>query len=388
MAENKGLDILDYLVIVVKWKKLLLTMAISIAVVSYLAIFIFVPNEFAASATIVPSEDNSLGGLSALMKNVSSLPLGLGGAKKTTEMDLYTTIVMSRSTCEGLLDEFRLDTLYHFENREEAWKGVRKMVTVDVTAENAYVIEVRARSPQLAADMTNTLVRRINEKIIELNVGKSKENRLFLEQRSVEIRDHLKKAEDSLKWYQSTQGVIEAKEQVKATLSALIDLESQLAVKEVELALVKKVYGEESPQFANAQVSVREFTSKLDGLKKGKDPTALLLAIDKIPVKALNYFRLFREVEISNKLLEFIIPLYEQAKFEEKKQTPILQVIDEAVPPIKRAYPKRVLMTAIITGSTIMVTLVCLIGIEVFGRSTNPRIVFIRQELFRFRERR
>jgi len=387
MAQNNGLDVLDYLVIIAKRRTLLLTIAATVAVVSYLVIFLFVPNEYRSSATIVPAEDNSLGGLTALMKNMSSLPLGLGGAKKTTEMDLYTTILMSRSSIEHLIEEFRLDTLYRWKNREDAVKDVRELITVDITKENAFVIEVRGRSPKLAADMTNALVRHINEKVIELNVGKSRENRVFLEQRSAEIRADLKRSEDSLKWYQSTQGVIEAREQVKATLTALTELESQLAVKQVEFALVKKVYGEDSPQYANARVSIDEFTAKLNELKKGKDPNSLLLAVDKIPAKALNYYRLYREVEIGNKLLEFIIPLYEQAKFEEKKETPILQVIDAAVPPIKRAYPKRVLTSVIISVSVTMVVLFYLIGREVLGRSTNPRVLVIRRELFGLRKR-
>jgi tyrosine-protein kinase Etk/Wzc len=388
MAENKGVEFLDAVVMVVRWKKLLLTMLVAVFVLSYLAVYFLIPSEYTATATIVPSEDNSLGGLSVLMKNFSSLPMGLGGSKKSSELDLYTTIVKSRMTCEYLLDEFRLDTLYRFENREEACKDIRKLVNVDITTENAYVIEVRARAPVLAAAMTNALVKRINEKIIDLNVAKSRENRLFLEQRTNEIRRDLRKAEDSLKWYQSTQGVYEAKEQVKATLSALTELESQLAIKEVEFALVRKVYGEDSPQFSNAQVSVQEFTSKLNELKQGKDPSSLLLAIDKIPAKALNYFRLYREVEIGNKLLEFIIPLYEQAKFEEMKETPILQVIDPAVAPIKRSYPKRTLLAGLITLAALTATLCTLILRDVISLSSNPRLVFIRQEMFKLWERR
>jgi tyrosine-protein kinase Etk/Wzc len=387
MAQNSGLDILDYLVLAAKRKRLLLAVAGTVALLSYVTILVFVPNEYRASATIVPTEDNSLGSLSALMKSVSSLPLGLGGAKKTTEMDLYTTIVKSRSTIESLIQEFHLDTLYHWKSMEDAVKEVRDLIEVDVTTENAYVINVRSRTPRLAADLTNAVVRRINDKIIELNVAKSRENRIFLEQRTREIRADVRAAEDSLKWYQSTQGIYEAKEQVKATLAALTELEGQLAVRQVEFALVRKIYGEDSPQFSNAQVSVNEFAAKLMDLKKGKDPSALLLAIDKIPAKALNYFRLYREVEIGNKLLEFIIPLYEQAKFEEKKQTPILQIIDEAVPPIKRAYPKRLLMSLIITVAAVLATLLYLIGRELFAQSTNPRVIFIRRELFSFRKR-
>jgi capsule polysaccharide export protein KpsE/RkpR len=387
MAEDRGLDILDYLLFVVRWKKLLLSLGLAVAVLTYLGVYVLIPEEFEATATIVPAEDTSLGALSALMRNFSSLPMGLGGAKKTTEMDRYTTIIMSRSTVEGMIDHFRLDTLYRFENREAAVKTVRKMITTTITMENAYELKVRARRPQLAADLTNYLVRRVNDKIVELNVGKSHDNRLFLEQRYAEIRQDLQRAEDSLKVFQQKYGVFEAKEQVRSTLAALTKLESEQAVKQVELALVKNVYGTSSPQYANAHVSLAEFTSKLEDLRKGRDPASLLIPIDKIPAQGLAYFRLFRRVEIGNKLLEFIIPLYEQAKFEEKKDTPILQVIDDAVPPLKKAYPQRLFLTLVITVAAMLITLLALILREVVRGSASPRVALLRAEAFRFRGR-
>jgi capsule polysaccharide export protein KpsE/RkpR len=387
MAEDRGLDILDYLLFVVRWKKLLLSLGLAVAVLTYLGVYVLIPEEFEATATIVPAEDTSLGALSALMRNFSSLPMGLGGAKKTTEMDRYTTIIMSRSTVEGMIDHFRLDTLYRFENREAAVKAVRKMITTTITMENAYELKVRARRPQLAADLTNYLVRRVNDKIVELNVGKSHDNRLFLEQRYAEIRQDLQRAEDSLKVFQQKYGVFEAKEQVRSTLAALTKLESEQAVKQVELALVKNVYGTSSPQYANAHVSLAEFTSKLEDLRKGRDPASLLIPIDKIPAQGLAYFRLFRRVEIGNKLLEFIIPLYEQAKFEEKKDTPILQVIDDAVPPLKKAYPQRLFLTLVITVAAMLITLLALILREVVRGSASPRVALLRAEAFRFRGR-
>jgi uncharacterized protein involved in exopolysaccharide biosynthesis len=60
--------------------------------------------------------------------------------------------------------------------------------------------------------------------------------------------------------------------------------------------------------------------------------------------------------------MEFIVPLYEQAKIEEKKDYPILQVIDYAVPPAKKTYPPRILFALIGACS---VTLLVLISIKV-----------------------
>lgn len=61
-----------------------------------------------------------------------------------------------------------------------------------------------------------------------------------------------------------------------------------------------------------------------------------------LPVAELGvgYLRLYREVEIQSKLLEFILPLYEQAKVEEKRQTPSVTVLSYASMPERKAKPK------------------------------------------------
>jgi tyrosine-protein kinase Etk/Wzc len=385
MAENRGLEFLDYVLLVLKWKKVLLVILLATAALSWLAIFLLVPEEFEATATIIPSEDASLGGLSALMRSVSALPLGVGGVRKSSSMDLYTTIIYSRTSIENVIDHFRLDSLYRYPDRETAIRGTRRMIMVDVTTENAYDIRVRARTPVLAADMTNYLVQLVNDKIVDLNVEKSRDNRLFLEQRYQEVQAELRTAEDSMKAFQEANGVFEAKEQVKATLEALTKLESDLAVKQIDMALIKKMYGEDSPQLRNARVTIAAFEAKLNDLKRGKDPESLLMSLDAIPEKALTYFRLYRTIEIGNKVLEYLIPMYEQAKFDEKKDTPILQVIDHAVPPAKKAYPMRTLMAGVISATSLLVTLIVIIVREHMRLSSNPRIAQVLGELRRTR---
>jgi uncharacterized protein involved in exopolysaccharide biosynthesis len=57
------------------------------------------------------------------------------------------------------------------------------------------------------------------------------------------------------------------------------------------------------------------------------------------------YIRRFRGVEIQYKILQFITPLYEQAKVEEKRQTPSVLILDNAVPAERKAKPKVSLYT-------------------------------------------
>ena len=86
-------------------------------------------------------------------------------------------------------------------------------------------------------------------------------------------------------------------------------------------------------------------------------------------------------------MLEFIIPLYEQAKFDEQKEIPILQVIDYGVPPEKKSYPSRVLFAVIITISSILFFLFYIIIKEILHKSTDPKIAMIKKELKVFKSK-
>ncbi len=47
---------------------------------------------------------------------------------------------------------------------------------------------------------------------------------------------------------------------------------------------------------------------------------------------------------IQQKILEFLVPIYEQAKIDEQKDVPVLLILDKAIPAEKKSKPKRVLI--------------------------------------------
>ncbi len=387
MSNDRSLEFLDFLVLIIKWKKFLLALFVILLVVAYLAIYFLIKPEYKATATIIPSQEEQIGMLSSLSEKLSNLPFGLGGSTKSAQMEFYTTIIYSRTTIENLINKFNLMKEYGFESTEDAVKAVRKLIKAEVTTENAFEISVYAKTPIMAADMDNYLISLLNKSIIRLNVSKAKDNREFLEKRYTEIKNSLKNAEDSLKVFQERSGVFEAEEQTKQTIDAFAKLESELATKQVEYSVLKQVYGETSSQATNSKLTTQIFQNKVNELESKGDNSGLLLSLSSLPNKALNYFRRYRDVEIYNKMLEFIIPLYEQSKFEEQKETPILQIIDNAVPPEKKAYPPRVIFSVVITFIVLILVIILIIVKEITSNSQNPKLKFIKEEFFRFRQK-
>src|SRR5271169_3614578 len=128
MADTKKIEFLDYIVLIVTWKKVLLSVFLISLVLSYLFVRFCVAKQYTATATIIPAgEANGLSGLTSLIKDFSvALPSGLSGMSKESEMDIYTTILFSRTSIERLIQKFDLQKSYKIRSREQAIKAIRK----------------------------------------------------------------------------------------------------------------------------------------------------------------------------------------------------------------------------------------------------------------------
>jgi len=82
------------------------------------------------------------------------------------------------------------------------------------------------------------------------------------------------------------------------------------------------------------------------------------VALSSLPEVSHRYARLYREVLIQASILEAIHPLLEQARFSEEIESIAVQVLDPAIPPTRKAKPKRALIVIVATTSVFM--LVCI----------------------------
>lgn len=390
MEKERKIDLLDYLVIIVKWKKFLIFLLIPTMILTYLAIYLFVEEQYDAEVLIVPSGDEGMSGITSLIGNLDlNLPFSLGGAA-SPDMNIYSTIIYSRTNLEEIIDKFNLIENYGLsadikDFRKKAVEILYNNINALETDFMAYAIEVRANDPKLASDIANYIVELLNGKIVTLKTEKSRNNRIFLEQRLVEIRENLRLAEDSLVQYQEYSGLISPEEQYKGIVEAYSGIESDLITRRIQKSVLEKIKGENSPDVTNLQYEIKEIEDKMRDIKNYGEPAGIIPPIKNLPEKAINYFRLLREVEINSTILEFMLPLYEQSKIEEKKDIPTLQVIDFAIPYETKSYPPRLLFTLLITFSVFLFAFFAILLKERGNRGQDDKMKFIRENLFKWK---
>jgi uncharacterized protein involved in exopolysaccharide biosynthesis len=389
MNNEIKINFLDYLVIFVKHKKFLIGYTFLSMVIFYLLIFFFVEEKYDSEATVIPSQDNSITGIASMLGDLGGLPFGLG-ASSNPEIGLYNTIITSRTTIENVISKFNLWDVYNLDPKipkevKKARERLLENISGEETDDGAYTIGIRTPDSVLSANIANYLLEYLNSKIIELKVDKSQKNRIFLEGRLHDVRSKLTNSEDSLKIFQSETGMLIPEEQIKSLLSAYSLLEKDLVTKQLQKEVLEKIYDKNSPKLKSIQFEVDIFEKKLNEIKTfGKD-NSIFIPYASIPEYSIKYYRLYREIEINNAILQFILPLYEQARIEEQKDIPVMQVIDYAIPAEIKSFPRRSIF-ALVFGFGVFILL---FGIKVFKENKNivnsDKYAYVIDNLFKWR---
>ena len=362
--ESKKSNIINFFTVVARQRRLIIVNFLIVC--SLTAVYsLLMPKTFTARATILaPQDESEFLGLSSLINNLPIGKLGLGMVSEETYM--FTAILNSRTVMEAIAKKFNLQELYKTKNLEETVKELREQVSVEINEDLTISVAVSSATGFLAseedenvirkraADMTNAFLEELDQVNKQLKTEKARNNRIFIEKRYQQNMDDLKKAEVALKDFQETHGLIALPEQTEASIKAAAELKAQATVKEIEVAVLSKYVSGSHVELVRAKNELRELNRKLDEMntgtnegldvQNGKSDAKLFVPFNQAPELGLQYVRLYREVTLEQKIMEFLLPQYELAKIQEAKDTPTVQVLDEAVMPIKRTKPKRTIM--------------------------------------------
>jgi tyrosine-protein kinase Etk/Wzc len=208
-------------------------------------------------------------------------------------------------------------------------------------------VSVINEDPNVAAKIANYFIRLADSLNIIYNVERAKNNRIFLEKRYLKNREDLKKADEELYAFQKKYRIVAIPQQLEVAVKSAAEIEGMLTKRELEAYLLEGQFGKYSPQYQGIAAEVALLRKKVQELKNSSElglTSNILFSFKQMPEIAIQYLRTYREVEIQQTILEFVMPMYEQAKVEEQKSIPAVMVIDTAVPPQLKYSPKRLVI--------------------------------------------
>jgi uncharacterized protein involved in exopolysaccharide biosynthesis len=347
--EKVGASLLDLISVLVKYRWFLFWFIFVITAGTTLYA-VFAPKWYEATASVFiadkPDMLSAISGLSSLAKGVGAVKGLAALTGGNDEADKFKAILKSGVVTMDVINKFKLREEYGYED-DYVYKTLKEWesnLVVEMQEEGNFTITVYDKNPQKAADIANYLVQKLNEINTKLSVTNAKANREFVEKRYQQNLDDIKNLETQMKNFQEKYGVIAVPEQIEATVKSMSSIYVDLYRKEVEYNVMKQTYGADHPLVNTSKIEMTELQKKIQQLNNGSDASQkdikMMIPFKQAPALANDYLKIYRNLEIQYKILEFIQPLYEQAKVEEARNTPSVLVLDYAGPAEKKSKPK------------------------------------------------
>ena len=351
--DEPEISLLDLLIVLAERKRLIFGLTVACAVLAIL-ISLVLPKRYTATVVLLPPQQNSSMGAAIASQlgnlgNMAALAGGNLGIKNPN--DLYVAMLKSRTVEDAMVQHFGLMREYNQKYISDARKSFERHTTIDGNGKDGLIhIAVEDSDPNRASELANGYVNQFRNLSEHLAITEASQRRLFFEHQLEQAKDNLATAEDALKQTQQKTGLIQLDSQARALIESAAALRAQIAAKEVQIQSIRTFATGENAQLIQAEQELEGLQSQLARLGGSENIDAgLMVPRGQVPEAGLEYARKLRDVKYFETIFDILARQFEIAKLDEAKQGAVVQVVDAAIPPDKRSFPKRGL---IVLGGT------------------------------------
>lgn len=346
--------------IAISWRGLIYGNLVVMIVSALVSVFV-TPYRYTAQAVLMPSIDEGtvvlLGGTASPQGGMSTV-IATGGML-TTPSDIYYDLLNSRSVRESLIVRLNLDKHYKDKTMDDALVTLEQHLSTRIVPSGMIVLEYTDKDPKLATQALDSLIEIMDDFNQRLIITKGTKMRVFLEGRIAELRDSMRKVEDSLSRFQRTHKTTGLPEEMSGIISAYSQLKAQLISKKYLLESALQYAQPDHPDVIALKRDIASLESQLAKMEKGGTGgfgAGFGVAFDSLPDVMIELARLQRELEVQGTVYGILMEEYEKAKLMEKRDAPTIQIVDPPRIPQRRVWPKRTIFIVAVAFGALLVS--------------------------------
>jgi uncharacterized protein involved in exopolysaccharide biosynthesis len=339
--EDDDISLLDLLQTIVDNLRLLVLGPLAVGVLALGISFAIAPTYTAKTQFLPPqAQQSAAAGLLASLGGLGGLAGAAAGLKNPA--DQFIAYMKSNAVQDGLIERFKLQDRYDEKYKIDTRKELEKNTRTASGKDGLISLEFDDEDPQFAADVANAYVEELRKVLGRLAVTEAQQRRLFFEKQLVQAKDKLTAAEQSLKATGISDSVL--KSNPASAVAGIAALKAQVTAQEVKVGAMRGYLAETAPDFKQAMTELANLRAQLS--KQDKDDTS------SAPAGQGDYISKYREFKYQETLFELFAKQYELARVDEAREGAVIQVLDAAQPPEKKAKPKKALIAIIATLAT------------------------------------
>jgi len=350
------------------WSRKKTVFRIAAAVTAVMLVYVLVmPQSFTSTTTLLPpQQEKSNMGLASLLSG-GGIPLmdissSLGFGSRPS--DLFVQVLNSRTVADSLIITERLDKFFGVDDMGShrfALEPLQEATEIDANKDGIITISVTLKTgffagrdeidsvKRFAARIANRYVYWLDRVNREKLISRARQSREFIASELVRTQEELDTAFNQLVAFQERNKSIYLEKQTEAALEGASSLKDKLYRAQLELALKKQDFKESSRVIKELESEVNQLQQLYQSMdtpakNSGQD---FYVPFSKLPRVAQRMADLLRKVKTLEQVMLFLSQQFYQERVQEAKDTPTVQVLDEAVPAILRSSPKRALWMAL-----------------------------------------
>jgi len=349
--EEDDLTFLDILLIITQRKKLVgVVTAICTGVAVILAFAL--PQSYTATVIILPPQGNTSMSslLASQLEGMGSAVSGMAGSMLGMKNinDMYVSMLKSRTVEDAVIQRYGLQSEYRKTYLAEVRKALEHHTKIDGSTKDGLIrLNFSDRNPNRAAEIANGYVEQFRNLSQHLAITEASQRRVIFENQLEKTRVDLEDADEALKKTQLSTGMVQVDGQARAMIDSAARLRAQIVAKEVQIEAMRSYAGDENPALTQAQTELDGLRQQFDKLvgSKGGSADDVFLPKGEVPEAGLEYIRKLRDVKYYEAIFDVLAKQLELAKLDEAREGAFIQVVDPAVPPEQKSFPKRGLFT-------------------------------------------
>lgn len=346
-ADESDIDLFELGEFALRDKFLILKFALAAAVITAIVVLIMKPY-YTGEASFLPPNSMSTGGSSALLGQLGALGASSSALGFKDPTLVYVGILGSRTVADDLIKKFDLAKVYKTNKLSQTEAALESHTKIVSGKDTIVTVSVKDTDPKRAAELANAYLdalHKLNDRIALTEAG---QKRLFFGEQLEKEKDSLADAEVELTRTQEQSGLIQPLGQTQLQMEAIVQIQAQIASREVELAAMSQGATDQNPNMIRVRSEIEGLKAqqhRLENSTQKSGPGNTQIPTSKVPELTLSYIRKARDVKYHEALYELLLRQYESAKMDEARSAPLMQIVDYAVVPDTKSGPRRALLT-------------------------------------------
>ncbi|MBN2059430.1 MAG: hypothetical protein JW882_03340 [Deltaproteobacteria bacterium] len=310
---------------------------------------------YEATAVILPETPAEGGGVGSELKAAFLEQFGVAGlgGSSGAPSEIFEAVLKSNVLArEALLRANYFYTMgIGYKGLDNAVKSFADAVTISKDTKNPTLsIAIKSSDPVQAADLVNTYILEL-DKYNRTNMMTSTQRlRKYIEQRLETANQELDQGQQELREFQEKNRAISISDQAEATIEVLSAMEAERVKLEVEKAAMEKFY-------KGPHIEIEQINAQMEAIQRNinkltysdRDKVAVehtegdvnfYIPLNRIPALNFEESKLLLKVKAKTGVITMLITQLEQAKLDETRDLPTINILDWARAPDRPVKPR------------------------------------------------